>query len=162
MRIGQVIASMITYLRGDVNGVNHFLKVYAYAKAIGEQEKLDEVTQETLEVAAIVHDIGIPVSMAKYGSHEGRYQEIEGPPVAKMMLSDLGFAGSLIERVAFLVGHHHTYSCVDGLDYQILLEADFLVNADEGNLSRNEIEVGMNKFFKTRSGIEFLKINYLS
>ena len=89
MRIGQVIASMITYLKGDVRGVNHFLKVYAYAKAIGEQEKLDEVAQRTLEVAAIVHDIGIPVSMTKYGSHEGRYQEIEGPPIAERMLSDL-------------------------------------------------------------------------
>ena len=29
--------------------------------------------------------------------------------------------------------HHHTYTGVDGIDYQILLEADYLVNADESH-----------------------------
>ena len=34
----------------------------------------------------------------------------------------------MIRRVEYLVGHHHTYKDIDGLDYQILVEADFLVN----------------------------------
>ena len=32
------------------------------------------------------------------------------------------------ERVAYLIGHHHTYDKIEGMDYQILVEADFLVN----------------------------------
>ncbi len=37
----------------------------------------------------------------------------------------------LIARVCYLVGHHHTYTDIDGLDYQILVEADYIVNMYE-------------------------------
>ncbi|MDR1580195.1 MAG: hypothetical protein LBS35_07545 [Synergistaceae bacterium] len=47
------------------------------------------------------------------------------------MLGRLGFSPDITERVVYLVEHHHTYSDVDGPDYQILLEADFLVNMHE-------------------------------
>ena len=30
--------------------------------------------------------------------------------------------------------HHHTYSKVEGIDWRILLESDYLVNAYEGSL----------------------------
>ena len=43
-----------------------FLKVYSYAKTIGEMENLDEKMQEILEVTAVLHDIGIKVSEEKY------------------------------------------------------------------------------------------------
>jgi hypothetical protein len=151
---------MIEYLGGDARLVNHFLKVYAYAKAIGELEKLDDRTQETLEAAAIVHDIGIPPSIQKYGSAAGKYQETEGPPIAEKMLADLGYDEPTTRRVSYLVGHHHTYTGVDGLDYQILLEADFLVNADEGHLSRADIE-GKMGFFRTEAGKRLLRQIYL-
>jgi HD superfamily phosphodiesterase len=39
--------------------VNHLLKVYGFAKTIGEREGLDADTQEILEIAALTHDIGI-------------------------------------------------------------------------------------------------------
>jgi hypothetical protein len=51
--IGQVINAMIGYYAGDVRRINHFLKVYGFAKAIGELEGLDESTQEILEIAAL-------------------------------------------------------------------------------------------------------------
>ena len=63
---------------------------------------------------------------------------------------------AFIERVAYLVGHHHTYKDVDGLDYQILLEADFLVNGDESNLTKEAIEKMKKNVFKTKTGIELL------
>ena len=43
-------------------------------------------------------------------------------------LSKLGYDKKIIERVSYLVAHHHTYNEIDDVDYQILVEADFLVN----------------------------------
>lgn len=81
--IGQIINAMIAYYTGDVRRINHFLKVYGFAKAIGEMEGLDESTQKILEIAALSHDIGIKNSEKKYNSSAGNYQQIEGPPEAK-------------------------------------------------------------------------------
>ena len=60
MKTGLAISAMIDYLNGNLHEVEHLLKVYGYAKAIGEMEGLDARTQEILEIAAVVHDIGIP------------------------------------------------------------------------------------------------------
>ena len=61
-----------------------------------------------------------------------------------------------IMRVCFLIGHHHTYDQVDGLDYQILLEADFLVNSFEDNLDKKTVITFRDKVFKTQTGINIL------
>ncbi len=156
MKIGKVIYEMTKYYAGDIKRINHFLKVYAYAKTIGEMEQLDEKTQEILEVTAVVHDIGIKVSEEKYGSSAGHYQQIEGPVVAKPMLYNLGYDEAFIERVLYLIAHHHTYHDMDGLDYQILVEADFLVNLNEEEAQKATIENVLKNIFRTRSGIELL------
>ena len=59
----------------------------------------------------------------------------------------------MIERIAYLVGHHHTYTHIDGLDYQILVEADFLVNFYEDGVSKEAITTCVAKIFRTASGI---------
>ena len=59
-----------------------------------------------------------------------------------------------------MVGHHHTYENIDGLDYQILLEADFLVNGDEMNADNKTIAAMKNKVFKTATGIKLLEYIY--
>jgi hypothetical protein len=109
-------------------------------KAIGELERLDESTQEILEIAALTHDIGIKNRENKYYSSAGNYQQIEGPPEANRLLRDLSVKTSIIERVCWLIAHHHTYTNIQGIDYQILIEADFLVNACEENLSQTVIK----------------------
>ncbi len=155
--VSHLIARMISYEAGQPARIQHLLKVYAFAKAIGELEGLDARTQAVLEVAAVVHDIGIRPSLEKYGSSAGPYQEKEGPAPAAQMLASLGFQEDLIRRVCFLVGRHHTVAGVDGADYQILLEADFLVNGFEGNLSREQIRAGEEKIFRTQTGRRFLR-----
>lgn len=157
---GKLISSMIEYFRGDIKRINHFLKVNAFAKAIGENEGLEDYKQEILEVAAIVHDIGIKLSEKKYNSSAGKYQEIEGPAEARKMLQKLNYKEALIERVCFLVGHHHTYSSIDGMDFQILVEADFLVNVHEDCIPPENIKALEEKIFKTRSGKEYLNNLY--
>ena len=66
-----------------------------------------------------------------------------------------------IDRVVYLVGHHHTLQSIDGLDYQILIEADYLVNADESQYSRENVENTLERVFRTRTGIHLLKSMYL-
>mgnify|MGYP003168269951 CR=1 FL=1 len=157
-----IINEMISYYANDPRRVNHFLKVYSFSKSIGELEKLDEEMQYILEIAAIMHDIGIKISEEKYNSSAGNYQEIEGPPVAREMLEMLGFDEKIIERVCFLIGHHHTYSKIDNIDYQILIEADFLVNIYEDEIKYDSIVSIKDKYFKTKAGINFLEKLYLS
>ena len=142
-----IINEMIAYYANDPRRINHFLKVYSFSKSIGELEKLDEETQYILEIAAIMHDIGIKISEEKYNSSAGNYQEIEGPPVARKMLEGLDFDEKIIDRVCFLIGHHHTYSKIDNIDYQILVEADFLVNIYEDEIKNDSIVSIKNKYF---------------
>lgn len=138
--------------------IQHFLKVWGFARQIGKMEELDERTQEILETAAIVHDIGIKVCLEKYGNCTGKHQEEEGPALAEKMLTELGYDAELISRVSFLVGHHHTYTNVKGIDYQILLEADFLVNSYEGQKKSETIEAFCRNVFRTPSGIRLLSL----
>lgn len=136
------------------------MKVYAYAKIIGECEKLDKNTQTVLEVSAIVHDIACPLCRGKYGNTNGKYQEEEGEILVAEFLKDTGYSEEFINRVIFLVGHHHTLKDITGLDYQILIEADYIVNADESNYSKANINSTMEKIFKTPTGITLLKSIY--
>ena len=150
--IEQVTASMIAYDTGDPMRIHHFLKVHSFARFIGLSEGLDEHTQSVLEAAALIHDIGIHPAEAKYGSGTGKYQEELGPAEAERLLTDLGWPETDIQRIAFLVGHHHTYTVIDGIDYQILVEADFLVNLCEDGLPPEAQRHAYDTIFKTESG----------
>ena len=157
-----LIDEMIKYYASDVKRINHFMKVYSFAKTIGEMEKVDRLNQEVLEIAAIVHDIGIKLSEQKYNSSSGKYQQIEGPALAKELLEKLDFEDTIISRVCFIVGHHHTYTAIDGIDFQILVEADFLINIYEDEISQEAICKIRDNYYKTDAGINFLKQMYLS
>ena len=52
----------------------------------------------------------------------------------------------------YLIAHHHTYGSIDGIDYQILVEADFLVNIYEDGLSSEATESAYNNIFRTETG----------
>lgn len=156
-QIGDVINAMIEYYSGDVRRISHFLKVYAYAKTIGELEGLDREAREILEVTAVVHDIGIKVSERKYNSSAGNYQQIEGPIVAEPMLAKLGYDKAFIKRVCYLIAHHHTYHNITEKDYQILVESDFLVNLDEDKASEETIKNVYRNIFRTETGKSILQ-----
>ncbi len=150
--LNTLFSEMIQYYGGNARQIQHFVKVHAFAKLIGELENMEEETLEILEAAAYVHDIGIKPAEEKFGSCEGPLQEKEGPPVAKEMLERLGFEERIVERVCFLVGHHHTYTEIDGMDYQILVEADFLVNLYEDASDKGTVEAVYKNIFRTESG----------
>lgn len=159
--VQNVMCEMIGYYAGDPKRIQHFIKVYQFSKLIAEMEQTDAQTRNLLEVTALVHDIGIKISEEKYHSSAGKYQELEGPAEAKKLLGGLGYPQPFIERVCWLVGHHHTYDAIESLDHQILVEADFLVNAYEDGLSESAIRQVLSKIFRTKSGIHLLKTMYL-
>ncbi|MBD8973302.1 MAG: HD domain-containing protein [Clostridiales bacterium] len=150
--ISSLIDEMIAYDKGDPRRIQHFIKVHDFARTIGQLEGMDDDTLYIVESAAVVHDIGIHVCEEKYGSCEGKLQEKEGPALAKEMLERLGYEHEVIDRVCYLVGHHHTYTNIDGVDYQILVEADFLVNLYEDEVSSDAVRKAYQNIFKTESG----------
>ena len=164
MTISQAIENMITYTAADSNviphDVEHFLKVWGYAKTIGELERVDEQTLFIIEMSAILHDIACPLCRRKYGNTNGKYQEIEGIELVKKFLKDSDLECKTIDRIVFLVSHHHTYTDVDSKDWQILLEADYIVNASESSYSIENIIEAYNNLFKTEHGRIILKNIY--
>ena len=157
MTVAQILEKMIAFSEGNLHDIDHLLRVWSYAKLIGELEGVDPATQFLLEVAAITHDIACPLCRAKYGNTEGKHQEEEGAPLVCTFLNGTGLSPAQIARVAYLVGHHHTYRGIDGLDYQILLEADYIVNASESGYSRENIEHFIATVMKTESGIRIAR-----
>jgi len=157
-----VLAAMIRYNGTDARRIAHAMKVLGYATAIAEAERLDFGGRETLAYAAILHDIGIHNAERIHGSNAGNFQELEGPPVARALLAPFSLPEGVVERVLFLVGNHHSYGKVDGGDFRILVEADFIVNAEEDCLSADAIAVVKGNLFRTAGGIAILEALYPS
>lgn len=155
--IPQIMEKMIAFSKGNIHDIDHMIRVWTYAKTIGELEGLDPETQYVLESAAITHDIACPLCREKYGSTNGKLQEKEGDPLVREFLSDSGMTDAQISRVAFLVGHHHTFTDIDDADYQILVEADYITNASENGYGEENIRSFMQKIMKTQSGKKLLQ-----
>jgi HD superfamily phosphodiesterase len=153
--------AMIELYKGDSRRIQHFCKVHSYARLIAQMENVDYKTLFIIETAALTHDIGIHTCEEKYGECGGRLQEKEGPALAKELLERLGFETDISERVQYLIAHHHTYSNIDGIDYQILVEADFLVNMYEDGVSKDAVLKAYNNIFKTEYGKYICKDMFL-
>lgn len=161
MDINEVIFAAIEYDKGDPRRIQHFIKVHSFASAIIYAENIDPKTAEIIETAAVLHDIGIHECERKYGSCSGKYQETEGVPIARDILLSLGAEPALIERVCYLIAHHHTYADIDSEDLQILIEADFLVNIYEDNMSTDTVKSVVDNVFKTKTGKRLAQILYI-
>lgn len=150
--LDELYYKMIEFFHGDPKRIQHLIKVHSLSRLIGIGEKLDATSLFILEAAAYTHDCGIRPAEEKYGRCDGKLQEQEGPTVAQQMLLELGFENYMIERICYLIGHHHTYTNMDGMDYQILVEADFLVNLYEDDANRHVIQKAYDNIFRTDTG----------
>lgn len=157
----QLRHAMIAFEKGNPKHIQHFLKVYEFAHIICSEDQVDPLTTQIVESAALVHDIGINTCLEKYQSSAGHLQEKEGPSLAIQMMEEIGYDSEFIYRIAYLVGHHHSYDEIDGLDYQILIEADFLVNMYEEAYSQEQIESVYQKIFRTKTGKYLCETMYL-
>jgi predicted HD phosphohydrolase len=159
--INSISLNMIAYFGNDVRRINHALKVYSFAKFIANKETSSYDSLFIVEAAALLHDIGIKISEQKYNSSSGKYQELEGPAAAAELLKNMNIQKKSLERILFLIGNHHSYNKIDDIDFQILVEADFLVNIFEDNLDRPKIENIKNKYFKSKTGLQLIESMYL-
>jgi hypothetical protein len=151
-----VALRMIRYFGNDIRRINHALKVHSFAKVIAGMEELTAEQLTILEIAALLHDIGIKEAERKYQSTAGHYQEMLGPDVARDLLREENIPEQILNRIYYLIGHHHSYGKIDGPDFQILVEADFLVNIFEDQMNHGQIAAIHQQYFKTRTGIEIL------
>ena len=102
MNISQIMEKMIAFSNGNLHDINHLMCVWTYAKTIGELEGLDRRTQETLEIAAITHDIACPLCRDKYGDTNGKHQELESPPLVEAFFEGLPVGRGDVERISWL------------------------------------------------------------
>lgn len=158
--VTDLLSRMVAYNAGDAKRINHAVKVFAFARHIALSERCADGTLLAVDCASILHDIGIHEAERKHGSSAGEWQELEGPPIAREMLAASGVEPRVAERALFIIGNHHTYRKIDGIDFQIVVEADFIVNIDEDAMGAEAIVAVRKNVFRTASGIALLDALY--
>jgi hypothetical protein len=158
----EYILELKKHFGSDERRINHALKVLAAAEIIMNGEQVYGITHDVVTVTALLHDVGIKAAELKYNSSAGPYQELEGPPVVREIMERLSAPQEIIERVTYIVGGHHTARKNDGLDFQIIWEADLLVNIEEERLDRNTEQLRniIKKNFQTPTGLRLARSRY--
>ncbi len=142
---------VVGYFGEDSRRIDHTRRVLAFARQILEHETADRTV---VEAAAMLHDIGIPEAERKHGSAAGPYQELEGPPVAREILERLGADAPLVEEVARMIASHHSPGEVETPEFDVLWDADWLVNLPEEHPEMGAAEPDrlIERIFHTESG----------
>ena len=155
----KLLRAMAEYFGQDAKRIDHARRVLGYAEKILAKEAGDRIV---IEAAAVLHDIGIHAAEKKHGSTAGKYQEIEGPPIAAEILSRLAFPAEKIAEVLEIIAHHHTPGKVDTLNFKVLYDADWLVNLkDEHDVSdKARLKKIIEKVFLTPTGKDLAKETY--
>ena len=157
----KISMEMKKYFGTDFKRMNHALKVSRYAEQI---LKIEGGHPLVVLGAAYLHDIGIHEAERKYGSASGHDQEIEGPPIARKILEGLNVEREVVDEICEIIAHHHSPKSEESLNFQILYEADWLVNLEEEGISKDQERVNkvIQKVFKTVTGKDLAQKIYLS
>ncbi len=123
--VDQLIAAMRAKFGSDEKRIDHAQRVLEFAQDILKSEPGDP---RVVQAAAVLHDIGIKEAEAKHGSSAGRYQEMEGPPIARPIMEELGMAPEVVDHVCDIIGNHHSARDIDTPEFRILWDSDWLVN----------------------------------
>ncbi len=155
-----LLEAMEAVFNGDTRRVEHARRVTEYVEQLWRQEGAD---YHVVIAAAVLHDIGIHEAERKYGSAGGRYQEIEGPPIARRILSELGLEQEQIEEVCEIIAHHHSPGKITTVNFGVLYDADWLVNLKDDYDIRDVKKLGtiIDRVFLTESGKALARQVYL-
>ncbi|MDO9586064.1 MAG: HD domain-containing protein [Syntrophales bacterium] len=149
----RVAVEMKRYFRQDFKRIGHAGKVARYAEQIAKEEKGDMVV---VLCAAYLHDIGIHEAERKHGSTEAKYQEEEGPPIAREILAKLSASSEIIDEVCDIISHHHHPRAEETINFKIVYDADLIVNLEEkqteSRIDEKKLAANMEKLFFTESG----------
>jgi HD superfamily phosphodiesterase len=157
----RIALEMKKYFGTDFKRVHHAIKVARFAEQILKMEGGNPLV---VMGAAYLHDIGIHEAERKYGSPSGHYQEMEGPAIAREILEKLSVQKEMIDEICDIIGHHHSPREEETLHFQILYEADWLVNIEEDGISkdREKVEGLIGKVFRTVTGKQLAEGLYLA
>ena len=146
-----LIEDMKAVFGEDRKRIDHALSVLGHAEQIQAVEGGEPLV---VKAAAILHDIGILEAERKHGSSAGRYQEIEGPPIARKILENYNLDGKTVEHICKIIANHHSARDIDTLEFRIVWDADWLVNMYEEfpAVIGEELQRHMNKILKTSKG----------
>jgi len=149
----RVAIEMKRYFKRDFKRIGHATRVARYAEKIGIEE---QGNLAVILTAAYLHDIGIKEAERKHESTAARYQEEEGPPVAREIMDKLGARQDLIEEVCDIVGHHHHPGPEESINFKSVYDADMIANLEdnhkEGRLEPEKLASIIKKSFLTESG----------
>ena len=161
MSVNEVLLKMLRRPEETLEDINHLMKVYTFAGCIARGEGLSDEEVRTTELSAILHDISCPLCRKLYGNTHWSYQEAHGETLIYDFFQGEQMPENEVKEIAYIVSHHHTYSAVNGTPFQILYEADFLVNAGEQHYEKTAVLQMRNEAFRTKTGIELLHTIYL-
>ncbi|MDO8491753.1 MAG: HD domain-containing protein [Dehalococcoidia bacterium] len=155
-----LMGAMEAYFGADSRRIDHSRKVTSYAEELLKREVGDPIV---VIAAAVLHDIGIHQAEKKYGSPSGKYQEIEGPPIARGILTALGMGQAHIDEVCEIIAHHHSPGKITSKNFGILYDADWLVNLrDEYDIKdKAKLKAIVERVFLTESGKALARQTYL-
>jgi hypothetical protein len=147
----KLIGRMKNVFGEDQKRIEHALAVLDYAEQIQNVEGGDPLI---VRAAAILHDIGIHEAERKYGSSAGKYQEIEGPPIAEEILKRFDISAEAVEHICRIIANHHSAKEIDTTEFRIVWDADWLVNipADFPSARKEKLQGIIDKTFKTKEG----------
>jgi putative nucleotidyltransferase with HDIG domain len=155
----RLIEEMKSYFGDKQRLVDHTLAVYGYANQLHKKEGGDPLL---VKAGALYHDIGIPEAKRVHGSSAGKYQEIEGPPIAQRILNKLEVTPESVDHICRIIANHHTAhdeSTVSTIEFQIVWDADGLVNHAKRKLGNNNKEIiqEIERLFRTPTGRQMAK-----
>lgn len=155
-----LITAMEAYFNTDSKRIKHAHSVTGYAEELLKREGGEYII---VIGAAVLHDIGIPAAEEKYGSSAGKYQEIEGPPIARQILTRLGFEPEQTDEICRIIAHHHSPGKINTPNFKILYDADWLVNLRDEYDIRDEKKLSsiISKVFLTPGGKTLARKIYL-
>jgi len=133
----------------DLRRIRHAQAVLAEAEGLAAREAAD---WHIVVPAALMHDVGVKAAEEKYGSSEPRYQEQEGPALARAILLKLGLQLRDIDEVCDIVAHHHSPRGRDSVNFSVVYDADCLVNLGESAAGRPRTEQELQGRFLTAAG----------
>ena len=147
----RLLSDALLFEHGHARRTQHILKVYALTRLIGEAQRLPAWEQRVVQAAAILHDIAIGPCKQKYGEATQEQQRREAPALVRHFLQAAGYPEKDWPRVLYLVQEHHAYERIDGMDFQVLAEADLIVGAYE-SASPCETAASVRPIFRTATG----------
>ena len=147
----QLIAAMKAELGDDQPRVTHALRVLEAAQEILRGEAANP---RIVVAAALLHDIGIQEAERRHGSAAPKFQELEGPPIARRILEALDFAGLDIQAICRTVGSHHSARDAAGPEFDVVWDADWLVNLPDeaGDKHGHDLRAFIDKVFRSATG----------